>query len=106
MPPKGPEWLRLDDMTRCGHHEDMKVNISELKARLSSYLNAVRRGKTVTVLDRKVPIARILPLEEDVHGLRIDPASLPPKSIKNVRGVRPLGPVDIMAILADSRGRH
>jgi prevent-host-death family protein len=37
------------------------VRIAELKARLSEYLRAVRRGDTVTVLDRETPIARIVP---------------------------------------------
>lgn len=31
-------------------------------ARLSAYLRRVRRGETITVLDRETPIARIVPL--------------------------------------------
>ncbi len=39
------------------------VSISELKAHLSKYLREVRRGGEVQVLDRGVPIARIVGLE-------------------------------------------
>jgi len=37
------------------------VRIAELKARLSEYLRAVRRGHEVTVYDRNEPIARVVP---------------------------------------------
>ncbi len=36
-----------------------KVSISELKNRLSEYLQKVRAGTTVLVLDRNRPVARI-----------------------------------------------
>ena len=38
------------------------VSISELKANLSRYLREVRRGGEVQVLERGVPVARIVPL--------------------------------------------
>ena len=34
-----------------------EVRIAELKARLSEYLRAVRRGETIAVLDRETPVA-------------------------------------------------
>lgn len=37
------------------------VRIAQLKARLSEYLRAVRRGHDVTVYDRNEPIARLVP---------------------------------------------
>ena len=40
-----------------------EVRIAELKSRLSEYLRAVRRGRSVTVLDRETPIARLVPYE-------------------------------------------
>ena len=82
----------------------MKVKISELKAKLSSYLNAVRRGQTVTVLDRRTPIARVVPLEEGVRGLRIEPALSPPSAIGKVRGVRPSRTIDVVSVLSETRG--
>ena len=37
------------------------TGIADLKARLSHYLRAVRRGGQVVVLDRDTPVARIVP---------------------------------------------
>ena len=82
----------------------MKVKISELKAKLSSYLNAVRRGQTVTVLDRRTPIARVVPFEAGSEGLRIEPALSPPSAIAKVRGVRPSRTIDVVAVLSETRG--
>jgi prevent-host-death family protein len=39
------------------------VGIAELKSHLSEHLREVRRGGTVTVLDRGQPVARLSPLE-------------------------------------------
>src|SRR6266853_2041070 len=41
------------------------VQIAELKNKLSFYLRHVRRGQEVVINDRKVPIARIVPLRTD-----------------------------------------
>lgn len=37
------------------------VRIADLKSRLSEHLRRVRGGRTLTVLDRNTPIARIVP---------------------------------------------
>jgi prevent-host-death family protein len=43
-----------------------KVNISDLKARLSAHIRLVRNGEEVLVCDRNKPVARIVPcLPED-----------------------------------------
>lgn len=39
------------------------VGIADLKAHLSEHLRAVRKGRTVTVLDRDCPVARLVPVE-------------------------------------------
>ncbi len=41
-----------------------KVNVSELKSKLSAYLRAVRAGHEVIVLDRNLPVARITAIPE------------------------------------------
>src|SRR6185436_18718733 len=41
------------------------VKIADLKNNLSRHLARVRRGGTITVLDRDMPIARLLPMD---HG--------------------------------------
>ena len=38
------------------------VQIAELKNKLSAYLNLVRAGEEIIITDRKVPIAKIVPL--------------------------------------------
>lgn len=40
-----------------------RVGVAELKSRLSEYLRYVRRGETLTVLDRDTPIARVVPYD-------------------------------------------
>jgi len=42
-----------------------KVGIADLKERLSEHLRKVRRGQTLTVLDRETPIARIVPFDAE-----------------------------------------
>ena len=37
------------------------VGVAELKARLSEYLRAVRKGHDLTIMDRDQPIARVVP---------------------------------------------
>ncbi len=39
-----------------------KASISEAKNRLSEYLALVRRGETILITDRNVPVAQIVPL--------------------------------------------
>jgi antitoxin (DNA-binding transcriptional repressor) of toxin-antitoxin stability system len=41
-----------------------KAGIAELKNNLSRYINYVKGGETVLVLDRKVPVARITPIAQ------------------------------------------
>ena len=38
----------------------IRVNISEIKNRLSYYLRLVRGGEQIEILDRKTPLARII----------------------------------------------
>ncbi len=40
-----------------------KVRIADLKAHLSQHLRKVRGGRTLTVLDRDTPVARIVPYD-------------------------------------------
>jgi prevent-host-death family protein len=50
-------------MTTVGYDVTMNgVRVADLKSRLSEYLRKVRRGRSITVLDRDTPIARIQPL--------------------------------------------
>jgi antitoxin (DNA-binding transcriptional repressor) of toxin-antitoxin stability system len=50
------------------------VGTADLKAHLSEHLQAVRRGETIVVLDRREPIARIVPVGAAGLELVIRPA--------------------------------
>ena len=80
-----------------------QVRIADLKARLSEYLRVVRRGETVTVLDRQTPIAQIVPTGER-SALRIRkrlPTAPPPN---RVRLPKPIGlRVDVVDLLLEER---
>ena len=52
-------------MTTYSHNETVQqVGIAELKSRLSEYLDVVRRGTTLAVMNRSVLIAQIVPVRE------------------------------------------
>jgi prevent-host-death family protein len=79
------------------------VRIAELKARLSEYLREVRRGRTLTILDRETPVARLVPYD-----------AAPPLIVRRPNpGTPPLGevpmpppldlPVDAVALLLEER---
>jgi len=80
------------------------VGIAELKARLSEHLRAVRRGRTLTVLDRDTPVACLIPYVGDASALRVrSPRAGAPRLHKV-----PLPPplrlnVDVVALLAEER---
>ena len=54
-----------------------EVGIADLKAHLSEHLRMVRRGRTITVLDRSEPIARIIPYQSPAP-LEVRTATRPP----------------------------
>lgn len=58
------------------------ANISKTKNELSRYLEAVRGGETVLILDRDRPIARITPLQtQQAEGLDARLANLEGKGL-------------------------
>ncbi len=79
------------------------VGIAQLKARLSEHLKWVRKGRTLTVLDRDTPVARIVPYTvEPVEVRRATrcPQDLPPAPAP------PSVPTDSLALLLDDRRRR
>ncbi len=95
---------RLALVTRIGHDLVMKpVRIADLKSRLSEYLRAVRKGRSITVLDRETPIARIVPYEPETNGV----------VVRRARGKSPFGKlplpkpsrttIDVVRILLEER---
>jgi prevent-host-death family protein len=82
------------------------VRIADLKARLSEYLRAVRRGRTLTVLDRDRPVARIVPCNTERRPLTVRsprPGAIPLARVPLPPALRVK--VDVLALLAEER-RH
>lgn len=95
---------RIAQMTSSGYHVVMKqVRIADLKARLSEYLRAVRRGETITVLDRETPVAQIIPMRDrlKLHVRKPAPGAPPPNRVKLPKPAK-LN-VDIVQLLLDER---
>ena len=46
-----------------------KVGITELKKKLSRYLERVNRGESILVFDRNQPVAQITPLQKASRGV-------------------------------------
>jgi len=83
-----------------------KAKVSELKARLSSYLVDVRNGDSLIVCDRATPIARLVPFEEGTEEFKIREASRSIDELTEVRPVRLRKRLDIGKILREERGRQ
>ena len=83
-----------------------QVRIAELKARLSEYLRAVRRGESIAVLDRETPVAQIVPVRHR-SALRVRkpaPGTPPPNRVPLPRPAK-LG-VDVVQLLLEERQGH
>ena len=83
-----------------------QVRIAELKAKLSEYLRAVRRGETITVLDRDTPVAQIVPVRTP-SALRVRkpaPGSPPPNRIPLPKPTKL--PIDVVQLLLEERQGH
>ncbi|MCL7958574.1 MAG: type II toxin-antitoxin system prevent-host-death family antitoxin [marine benthic group bacterium] len=77
--------------------------MAELKARLSEYLRRVRRGESITVLDRETEIARILPLE-DADPLTVRSPSGAEIRIQDIPLPPPLDiEIDVLELLREER---
>lgn len=83
-----------------------QVRIAELKARLSEYLRAVRRGETIAVLDRETPVAQIVPVRDRVTlRIRKPPPGTPPPN--RVPLPKPLKiDIDVVQLLLEERQSH
>ena len=87
-----------------------KARIAELKAHLSEYLRAVRRGEEVTVFDRETPIARIVRVGAPSGALRIRPARSGAPPIGKIRLAAPLARdfqgIDAVELLLEDRRKR
>jgi prevent-host-death family protein len=96
--------FEVDVMTITSHDVIMKVGIAELKARLSEYLREVRRGRTVTVVDRETPVARIIPYTSGVLALNVRRPSARSPGLHRIPLPPPLRiDTEIVALLLEER---
>jgi prevent-host-death family protein len=80
---------------------ERSVRVATLKAKLSEYIRAARRGHPVVVYDRDTPVARLVPYETGAEPL---PARKPVRSLREVQFPPPLGrKVDSLAALFEER---
>jgi prevent-host-death family protein len=77
-----------------------RVGIAELKAHLSEFLRSVRAGRTLTVLDRDTPVARIVPYQA-VAPIEIRRATRKASTLRLPPA--PSAPTDSLAVLLDDR---
>ncbi len=91
-------------MTSYDYYMTMtEVKIAELKARLSEYLRRVRRGHTLTVLDRDTPVARLVPYVEQ-EPLRVREPLGRSATLQDVPLPPPLGAdFDVVDLLLEER---
>ena len=80
------------------------VKVSELKAKLSEHLRRVEAGETVIVLDRKRPVARIVPTDASSSDVRITEPSESVESLRELKPIRVGRRVDVGALLRELRG--
>lgn len=88
-------------MTSHDYHLVMiEVRIADLKARLSEHLRKVRRGGSLTVMDRDTPIARIVPYDAG-SPLEVRRATRKPADVR--RSPRAARPTDSVSVLLEDR---
>jgi len=78
------------------------ARVSELKARLSSFLAEVRKGNTVVVLDRRTPIARLIPYE-NTQELKVTEPIRPPAELRDLKPIRLRKKMDPVQFLREAR---
>ena len=79
------------------------ANVSQLKAKLSEHLRRVESGEILIVLDRKRPVARIVPTSDASGDVRITEPFVEPASLREIKPVRLRRRVDVDALLRELR---
>ena len=77
-----------------------RVGIADLKAHLSRHLRRVRGGRTLTVVDRETPIAKLVPYDSEAP-LEVRRATRKPSEVR--AAARSSGTVDSLAVLLQDR---
>lgn len=72
--------------------KETKVNVRELKSRLSHYLRLTKAGETVEITERGTPIGRIIPTSASIQD-RLEAMTQTGLILWNQRKLRPRKPV-------------
>ena len=83
------------------------VNISSLKAKLSSYLRLVVKGHIITIVDRRHPVAKLVPADLNVALATIKP--IRPTSFRDYPFPEPVAQVDkidSLSVLLEDRAKR
>ena len=83
-----------------------KVKIGELKTHLSSHLKQVRHGEEIIILDRKQPIAKVIPLMEKKKHLVIVRKPKTRGGLKKLKFKGIKAKVDVVKTLREDRDRR
>jgi antitoxin (DNA-binding transcriptional repressor) of toxin-antitoxin stability system len=82
------------------------VKIAHLKSHLSQHLREVRGGRTLTVLDRNTPVAKLVPIASD-DDVVITPPAAPVPSLAKVKLPAPVRiQVDVVDLLLEDRRKR
>ncbi|MEW6777939.1 MAG: type II toxin-antitoxin system prevent-host-death family antitoxin [Bdellovibrionota bacterium] len=85
-------------------NREESVGVAQFKARLSHYLRQVRRGESLTVLDRETPIARVVPPGPEPGAIRVRE---PAHSLADFQLPDPLPySTDSLALLLEDRAKR
>jgi len=81
-----------------------RVRIAALKAKLSEHLRGVRRGESLTVMDRDTPVAIITPYDRGPGSLTVRPPYPGSQRVSHVELPPPLSiDTDIVDLLLAER---
>ena len=84
-----------------------RVGIAELKAHLSEYIARAKAGERIVVCDRNTPVAELRATVPERPPLPIRKATRPwPEVAAAITPVRPLVPVDVVALLREDRDQR
>lgn len=79
------------------------VNIAKFKTELGKYLGFVRKGEEIVVLDRKLPLAIVIPFrEKQKHELVVEEALDSPLNLFKIKSQRSSN--DSLKFLREERG--
>jgi antitoxin (DNA-binding transcriptional repressor) of toxin-antitoxin stability system len=87
-------------------HVEHTVNIAKFKAEMGKYLNFVRKGDDIIVLDRKESIARVIPAIKENPKLRLkmEPATASTADFLAIEIPPSTLDIDVLQVLLEERG--